>query len=82
MRWEGAVGGSWRGWRGLEVGWEGGEVGWAESRRAWSSALVESSLFWSGGGGSDDSGEVLSWEGGVTVDGSLRELHNQPIVGN
>lgn len=32
-----------------------------------------------GRGGSDDSAEVVYWEGGGKADGSLGEAHNQPI---
>lgn len=73
-------GGSGRGWRG---GFDGGWRGGGNSRKARSEASVESWRVWDWGvwrGGSDDLGEVVFWEGGLRVDGSLVEAHNQPIV--
>ncbi len=35
-----------------------------------------------GGGGSDGLREAVVWDGGEGVDGSLFELHSQPIVGD
>lgn len=48
------------------------EGGWADSRKARSSGLVVES---------DDSGEGVFSEGGWTVDGTLVEVHSQPILG-